>query len=207
MSVKDNGVEWDDEEYKKPYRDPELLRHLYWKKKMSLSDISSELNCGRSTVAKWMEKNDIPKRKPDDEKYPRPRTQSEYASGAGYEVIVHHNKDEKYQVFHHRLLAAAQWGVEEVDGKHVHHKNGVEWDNRIENFELLSHNEHSRKHRLSEPNNDPWHDKERLRVMYIEQEMSMSEIAEIWGCDPVTIHNWLHRHNIETRTKGGKFDD
>ena len=47
----------------------------------------------------------------------------------------------------HRLQAVAEWGLDAVKDKHVHHKNGIPWDNRIENLELVSNAEHQRKHK------------------------------------------------------------
>jgi hypothetical protein len=46
----------------------------------------------------------------------------------------------------HRLLAVAEWGVDAVKGKHVHHENGVKWDNRVGNLELLNPSEHAKMH-------------------------------------------------------------
>jgi len=46
----------------------------------------------------------------------------------------------------HRLLLVAEYGVDAVVGKHVHHKNEIPFDNRIENLELLDPEEHSRHH-------------------------------------------------------------
>jgi hypothetical protein len=47
----------------------------------------------------------------------------------------------------HRLLAVAEFGADAVADKVVHHKNGIPWDNRPDNIELLDRAEHSRHHR------------------------------------------------------------
>lgn len=44
----------------------------------------------------------------------------------------------------------------------------------------------------------PWHDEQRLREMYFEQEMDQYEIADALGCDQVTIAKWFQKHDIET---------
>lgn len=46
----------------------------------------------------------------------------------------------------HRLLAVSENGIDAVKDKHVHHKNGVPWDNRPKNIEVLSEAEHKSKH-------------------------------------------------------------
>lgn len=55
-------------------------------------------------------------------------------------------------VYHHRLLALLHPDVDDLpigealeylEGRDVHHENGVKWDNRLENFELLEHARHS----------------------------------------------------------------
>lgn len=46
----------------------------------------------------------------------------------------------------HRLLAIAEYGSDAVAGKHVHHKNGIPWDNRPENIEVLEEREHLQQH-------------------------------------------------------------
>jgi hypothetical protein len=46
----------------------------------------------------------------------------------------------------HRLLAIAEYGTDPVAGNHVHHKNGIKWDNRPTNIEPVNHSEHARKH-------------------------------------------------------------
>ena len=47
----------------------------------------------------------------------------------------------------HRLVAIGEFGLEAVTGKVVHHKNGIPWDNRPSNLELIeSQAEHARRH-------------------------------------------------------------
>lgn len=70
-------------------------------------------------------------------------------SGRGWEIIRYLNPPEielndGVEVAHHRLLAVAWFGVDEVDNKVVHHVNGIPWDNREGNLELLTSEEHGR---------------------------------------------------------------
>jgi hypothetical protein len=64
----------------------------------------------------------------------------------GYEIIDEQVKGERITLLHHRLLALVDNEIEEVVNNHVHHKNGVKWDNRRGNIEVLSASEHARKH-------------------------------------------------------------
>jgi len=53
-------------------------------------------------------------------------------------------RDESIHV--HRLLAISEYGCEAVSGKDVHHRNGIPWDNRLENIDLMEKSEHGRLH-------------------------------------------------------------
>ena len=50
----------------------------------------------------------------------------------------------------HRLIAIAEYGVEKVSGNVVHHKNHVILDNRPENLEPMSLEDHIRRHHSNE---------------------------------------------------------
>lgn len=64
----------------------------------------------------------------------------------GYEIWRSKHLDQRYQVFVHRLMAVAEWGFDSVCDKVIHHKNSIGWDNRIENIETTTQEEHVRKH-------------------------------------------------------------
>lgn len=105
----------------------------------------------------------------------------------------------------HRLLAVAEWGFDAVCGNEVHHDNGIPWDNRVENIAPLTVSEHRKEHiddyRYWDDRYTPWRDKGRLRELYFEQRMSLSEVAEELGCDDKTIRRWMDIYDMDRRSK------
>lgn len=57
-----------------------------------------------------------------------------------------HNSEKTYLKVS-RLLAISEYGFDEVCGKVVHHKNGIPWDDRPSNIELMTQSEHMSHHR------------------------------------------------------------
>lgn len=65
---------------------------------------------------------------------------------AGYEEAHTGLRGKKHRFFIHKLIAVSEFGFEAVKDMVVHHKNGVPWDNRPSNLELMTHAEHSSHH-------------------------------------------------------------
>jgi len=45
----------------------------------------------------------------------------------------------------------------------------------------------------------PWRDEEKLRELYCDKKLSQAEMGERWGCEQSTVGEWMDRHGIETR--------
>lgn len=125
-----------------PWNNEEKLRKLYIIEGLSLREIGNHLDCCRSTVANNMDEFGIERRLANDEYGHVPFSCREH----GYEYWRTRHKDEIFSVKHHRLLAVVKYGFDAVKNMDVHHVNGIKWDNRVENLELMTHSEHSSLH-------------------------------------------------------------
>jgi len=64
----------------------------------------------------------------------------------GYEMIDTQYRGERVAIGLHRLLAIAEYGIDSVKGKDIHHKNEVKWDNRPTNIIPVTPEEHGKIH-------------------------------------------------------------
>jgi transcriptional regulator with XRE-family HTH domain len=132
-----------------PYRDPSVLKTLYVEEGMAMSEVADVCGCSISTISRYLQENGIEARgrghalrKPgltlemDNYGYIRWHgTRSESGEREDYGFTVH------------RLLAIAEYGADAVTpDTDVHHKNGIPWDNRVDNIELKNHAQHAHHH-------------------------------------------------------------
>lgn len=124
------------------YRDKEKIKRLYHDKGMSLDEVGNELGVSGETVRRWINRFDIDKKTRELPHF--------FTRKNGYEVIRERVDGETIEVRLHRLLAVAHGELpsDQLRGreKHVHHKNRVRWDNRIENLDVLDASEHMKIH-------------------------------------------------------------
>jgi len=127
-------------EHEPDYKNPTWLEKQYKQKGLSINDIAEKVGCSYETVRYWLKKFDI-----DTRGFAWYVPYADFrTSNTGYERW-HCTTNQEY-VKSHRLLAVAKYGFEAVKGKHVHHKNGLSWDNRPENIELVDEKKHQQIH-------------------------------------------------------------
>jgi transposase len=129
------------------YKHFPVLHNLYVVQKMSDSEIADVFNVSRGTIKYWRNKYSIEGISKTERSRYRPATF--YIDDEGYEqwnngTNQHESGGESLRV--HRLIAVAEYGIEKVKNKVVHHKNGMKRDNRVENLELMEQSEHAKKH-------------------------------------------------------------
>lgn len=134
----------------KLWRDGNVLEYLYWDKEMSEAEIASRLGCSTTTVTKWRDKNDIPSRDypwlRETHKSLRVERANFHTDDSGYERWESTYQGDSSRVRVHRMLAVAEYGFDRVCENLVHHKNGIYWDNRPSNIEIMSPTDHAKLH-------------------------------------------------------------
>jgi hypothetical protein len=128
------------------WQDAEVLRELYWDEQMSQPEIADELDCSNSVIDKWMRRHDIPRRDGSLAMSIARGPLNVRTNDRGYEEINARDDGEPVTVLLHRLSAVSKYGFDAVSEAVVHHETGVEWDNRLNNLELLEDSTHKSLH-------------------------------------------------------------
>ncbi|WP_137285452.1 HNH endonuclease [Halorussus salinisoli] len=128
-----------------PWRDESLLRKLYWEQHLSTNEIADKLGCRQVTIWKWIDRFEIPRRSAYEAATNR-RLHPAVFTDRGYVVCASNYRGTNDSVGIHRLVMVAEHGFDAVAGKHVHHRNGIWFDNRLENLKHLSRSEHAQRH-------------------------------------------------------------
>lgn len=127
-----------------PWHDEALLRTLYVDYGVSSEKMGRYWGCDPKTVRNNLERYDIERRTPGH--YQKKRYATYKPEDTGYCYWRDYSSENTTPVAVHRLLAVAEYGFKAVCDMHVHHKNGVKWDNRGTNIELKSPRDHMIEH-------------------------------------------------------------
>lgn len=132
----------------RPWDDRDTLRELYHGKMLNQREIGELFDVSADAIRRAMQRHGVEVRdagqrqKLDKWKGPAP-----FGTGdRGYERWKTTVEYDQLKVYVHRLLAVAEYGIDEIRGKEVHHKNRIKWDNRPDNIEVLDPSEHRRLH-------------------------------------------------------------
>jgi hypothetical protein len=116
---------------------------MYWGAGMTQGEIGKALCVSNSAISRAMHKYDIPTRGKGH--IPTFSTRTD-----GYESWSLYDDGKTHTVYVHQLLAVSEGAdpndVFANDDYEIHHKNGVKWDNRSANIELLTTSEHRTLH-------------------------------------------------------------
>lgn len=130
----------------RPWTDYETMNRLA-QRGLSQPEMADELGCSQDTISRWLNRHGIDHDVRSERSGGKRLTARFETRCDGYERWRSWDSEDGNQyVLVHRLLAVAEYGFKVVDGKHVHHRNGVQFDNRPENLELLDPSEHHRGH-------------------------------------------------------------
>ena len=154
-------TEFDPEEYQisdpVAYKDEKILQRLYHEEGLTLRQTARVLDVSDTTVFRWMEKHGI-----------EMRTKSEAQGGGvsfrfskrGYPTLSVSHGTSTSQVRVHSLVAIAAGAspakVFSNGEYHVHHLNGVPWDNRPGNLAVITSGDHIRSHGTPEESHAPY---------------------------------------------------
>jgi len=131
------------------YKDSEWLRREYHENDRTMVEMGDELGVDSGTISYWMEKHDIDTY--DQGRNKRTPGMNLRVNGSDYLEWWNHIHEHSEVVRRetcrvHRLVAVAEYGFDAVADSVVHHKNGVKWDNRPGNLEVLDAGEHATHH-------------------------------------------------------------
>jgi len=145
----------------RPWQERDTLVDLYHGRGLTTREIADELGCTNGTVSKWLDEHGIEtrdnwvagveaaKRANRLERVTLRSLPSGYEYWSSKEWQSDGDGRKSEIVYVHRLLAVAKFGFDAVDGADVHHKNGIPWDNRPGNIELLEPEEHGHLHSMA----------------------------------------------------------
>lgn len=131
------------------YQNKDVLKRLYADERLSAHEIASLFDTGATTIYYWLDKHGIKIRDSELSKTYRVfREPAPFETNLeGYEIWRTKLAGEVWRVRVHRLLAVAEFGYEKVVEHDVHHKSNIPWDNRPDNLELVTPEEHIRIHK------------------------------------------------------------
>lgn len=177
------------------YRDEAWMQRQYVKNKRSTYEIADEVGVSRSTISRWLDKHDIETRSSNGESA-KPREDT-YRSESWLREQYLQNDKSTYEI---------------ADKLEVSRSTISRWLDKhgIEKGQTRGKSESAR------PPEDTYRDQAWLRQQYLQNDKSVTEIADEIGVSQSTVDRWINRHGIDDSTdnspeenenKGGVLDD
>lgn len=166
------------------HKDAETLRRLYHDERMTQDEVADELGVSTTTIRRWMKRLGVESRTTNRALHTPLRT-----GDGGYEKFQSYENGRHVTVRHHRLLACLDHAPGDVfDGEHhVHHENGLRWDNRPGNIEL-----HSERGHVVEHGGFSWLDRLGIHEMVRTTGRCQKDIASAVGVSESTMSKVLN---------------
>lgn len=158
----------------KTFTDSEWLREQYVVAEKEVSEIASEADVAPSTIRDYLDNFDMRTQSPRGDCDPdKPYQSREWLQ----------NKYSEEELSTHEI----------ADDAGVCNTTILRW---LDQFQIPTRSVTGEMECCTEP----YTQKSRLQELYIEQELSMSDVAEQLGVTPGTIERWLDKHNIDSRS-------
>ena len=127
-----------------PWQNKDILETLYLIKKMSMKEISDLLNCGSTTINKWLKKFDIPCRKTSS------LALKEGVIGINKYIYITINGK---QIPEHRFIVEQFINRKLTKSEIIHHTDGDKSNNKLSNLYLFTRSKHIAFHNSPYPIN------------------------------------------------------
>lgn len=127
--------------------DKDWLQEQYKKRELSIRKIAKKDSVSSDVVLDRLHEFDIQTRNKSEaaiNRHGKYNVPCKFHEGHFY--CFHKFRGVEKQIAIHRLVAVAEFGFDAVIDKEIHHKNSMKCDNRPENLEPLSVEEHRRLH-------------------------------------------------------------
>lgn len=167
-----------------PWKDKERLERLYLNQGLSMSDVAERLDCTASTINRWLEKFEIPKR-------------SVAEGNAKGDISRLHDESELRRMYVEQEMSFG----EIADELGTSDSTVGRW---IEKHEIETRDSNQDK---SEADTELLKDADYLKKRYYEDGLTLKELGDEIGCSDDNVKYWLEKHDLGTRSRSESFTD